>query len=273
MIFNLFTGGASSSQIQSLNVKPMGGPVPMGGGAANTPAYAWIPLTVPSNAVSMSFNFLLQGNGNEDSFQVALGGTNILSLETSLIQTNVTLSSGLIDVSPYAGQQVELFLGIVGGTSTNAALTVSDFQFYVTLSPALQIQLAGTNVVLTWPLSATGYVVQKTDKLAPTPSWTTVTNVPAIVDFQYTVTNQISGSSRFYRLATVVIPTLQAQVSGNNFILSWPASASGYVLETTTNLTAANSWTVVTNTPATVNQQSVVTNQISGAARFYRLKQ
>jgi hypothetical protein len=68
-------------------------------------------------------------------------------------------------------------------------------------------------------------------------------------------------------------PGLQAQVSGKNFILAWPTNAPGYVLQTTTNLTATNSWIAVTNTPATVNQQSVVTNQISGAARFYRLKQ
>jgi hypothetical protein len=179
----------------------------------------------------------------------------------------------LLNVSQYAGQQVELFLGIVGGTSTNAALTVSNFQFYVTLPPSLQIQLAGTNVVLTWPLSGAGYVLQSANKLTPPISWTTVTNVPLIVNFQYTVTNQIASGSRFYRLATIAAPTLQAQVSGKNFILAWPTNATGYVLQTTTNLAAANSWTAVTNTPATVNQQSVVTNQISGAARFYRLKQ
>jgi len=270
---SLFGSGSSSSVTQSGSVRPLGGPVPNGGSANNTPAYAWIPLNVPSNAVSMSFDFMLQGNGNNDSFQAALNGVNILSLETSLIQTNVTLNSGLIGVSQYAGQQVELFLGIVGGTSTNAALTVSNFQFYVTLPPSLQIQLSGTNVVLTWPLSGAGYVLQSANKLAPPVSWTTVTNVPVIVNFQYTVTNQISSGSRFYRLAIITAPALQAQVLGNNFILSWPASASGYVLETTTNLTATNSWTAVANMPALLNQQSVVTNQISGAARFYRLKQ
>jgi hypothetical protein len=201
LIFNLLTGSGSGSQIQSLNPHPLGGPVPNGGSANNTPAYAWIPLNVPSNVVSMSFDFMLQGNGNNDSFQVALNGTNVLSLETILIQTNVTMNSGLINVSQYAGQQVELFLGIVGGTSTNAALMVSNFQFYVTLPPSLQIQLAGTNVVVTWPLSGAGYVLQSANKLAPPVSWTTVTNVPVIVNFQYTVTNQVSGAVRFYRLS------------------------------------------------------------------------
>jgi hypothetical protein len=273
MFVNLSTTGGIGSQIQSGSVHPLGGPVPNGGPSPiNTPAYAWIPITVPSNTVSMSFDFMLQGNGNNDSFQAALNGTNILSLETSLIQTNVTLNSGLIAISQYAGQQVELFLGIVGGTSTNAALTVSDFQFYVTLPPSLQIQLSGTNVVLTWPLSGAGYVLQSANKLTPSISWTTVTNVPVIVNFQYTVTNQISSGSLFYRLATITAPTLQVQVSGSSFVLSWPASAQNFSLQTTTNLADPNSWMTVTNTPAIVNLQCLVTNQISGAARFYRLQ-
>jgi uncharacterized repeat protein (TIGR03803 family) len=257
-----------------INGSSPNGPIrPMDGSPTNSPAYVWIPVTVPSNALTMAFNFMLQGNGKQDSFQVALNSNDLMTVETVLIQTNVTMSSGMIDVSQYAGQQAELFFGIVGGTSTNASVTVSDIAFYVTLPPSLRIQLAGTNVVLTWPLSATGYVLQSANQVTPPVSWTTVTNVPVIVNFQYTVTNQISSGSRYYRLAIIAAPTLQAQVSGNNFILSWPASASGYVLEATTNLAAANSWLAVTNTPATVNQQSVVTNQISGAAKFYRLKQ
>jgi uncharacterized repeat protein (TIGR03803 family) len=252
--------------------QPQGGPVPNGTGI-NSPAYVWLTLSVPSNSVAMSFDFMLQGNGNQDSFQAALNNQNIFTLETVLIQTNVGMNSGLIDVSQYAGQQVQLFLGIVGGTSTNATATVGNILFYSAAPPTLQIQLAGTNVVLSWPLWAANYSLETTGTLGRTNSWTVVTNAAWVVNSQCTVTNQISGKSSYYRLAIITAPSLQAQVSGNSFILSWPASASAYVLETTTNLAAANSWVAVTNTPATVNQQSVVTNQISGAARFYRLKQ
>jgi hypothetical protein len=122
-------------------------------------------------------------------------------------------------------------------------------------------------------LSAAGFVLQTTDKLTTTNSWTTITNVPAIVNFQYTVTNQVSGKSSYYRLAIIAAPALQAQVSGNSFVLSWPASAQNFSLQTTTNLADPNSWMAVTDTPAIVNLQCLVTNQISGAARFYRLKE
>jgi pimeloyl-ACP methyl ester carboxylesterase len=189
----------TTSAINGL-VYPMDGPVPLDGSTSNSPAYVWIPVTVPSNALTMAFDFMFQGDGNQDSFQVALNSNNLMTVETVLIQTNVTMSSGMIDVSQYAGQQAELFFGIVGGTSTNASLTVSDIAFYVTLPPSLQIQLAGANVVLGWPLSAAGYVLQSADNLAPPVSWAPVTNVPTIVDFQYTVTNAMSAGSRFYRL-------------------------------------------------------------------------
>jgi surface antigen/pimeloyl-ACP methyl ester carboxylesterase len=171
-----------------------------GGGGTNAPAFAWIPLAVPSNAVSMSFDFMLQGDGQDDSFAVALGGTNVLSLAMSLIQTNVTLSSGLIDVSQWAGQTVELFLGIVGGTSTNASLTAGGISFYAVVPPSLQAQAYGNNLVITWPLSAGGYALETSSSLTGTYSWASVTNVPVIVDSQYTITNAISGGSRFYRL-------------------------------------------------------------------------
>jgi hypothetical protein len=251
--------------------QPQGGPVPNGTGNGS-PAYAWITLSVPSNAVAMSFDFMLQGNGNQDSFQAALNNQNIFTLETVLIQTNVGMNSGMIDVSQYAGQQVQLFLGIVGGTSTNATVTVGNILFYSAAPPTLQIQLAGTNVVLSWPLWAAPYSLETTGTLGTTNSWMVVTNVPSIVNSQCTVTNQISGRSSYYRLAIITAPTLQAQVSRNSIVVTWPSSAQNFSLQTTTNLADSNSWMTVTDTPAIVNLQCMVTNQISGAARFYRLK-
>jgi pimeloyl-ACP methyl ester carboxylesterase len=201
LIINLFTIGGSSSPSPNGLVRPMGGPVPQGGSSANNnPAYAWIPLFIPSNTVSMTFDFMLQGDGANDSFQVALNGTNILSLETILIQTNVTLNSGMIDVSAYAGQTNEFFVGIVGGTSTNAQLTVQNLVFYSAPAPTLQAQSSGSNPVLTWPIPATGFNLQTTTNLADPNSWTTLTNVPAIVNSQSTVTNSNSGGAVFYRL-------------------------------------------------------------------------
>lgn len=180
-----------------LNVHPLGGPSST---PSNSPAYAWLPMTIPSNATSLSFDFMLVGDGAGDSFDAALNGTNVFSLATSLIQTNVTMNSGLIDVSSYAGQNVELFLGIVGGASTNTILTVSGIRLYSVMPPLLQAQMSGNNFVLSWPLSAADYVLQTSTNLTDTNSWTAVPNVPAIVNLQNTVTNSVSDGTRFYRL-------------------------------------------------------------------------
>jgi pimeloyl-ACP methyl ester carboxylesterase len=201
LIINLFTSIGSGSLILN-SPHPLEGPTPNGGsgGANNSPAYAWIPLFIPSNTISMTFDFMLQGDGASDSFQAALNGTNILSLEIILIQTNVTLNSGMICVSAYAGKTNEFFVGIVGGTSTNTQMTVQNLVFYNAPAPSLQAQASGNNPVLTWPISAIGFNLQCTTNLADPNSWTTLTNVPAIVNSQNTVTNSNCGGTQFYRL-------------------------------------------------------------------------
>jgi pimeloyl-ACP methyl ester carboxylesterase len=270
-IVRFVTTRLGGSLVQNGPARPQGGPTPKDGGM-NSPAYVWITLSVPSSAVAMSFDFMLEGAGNQDSFQAALDNQNIFTLETVLIQTNVGMNSGMIGVSQYAGQEVQLFLGIVGGTSTNVTATVGNIMFYSAAPPTLQIQLAGTNIVLSWPLWAANYSLETKDKLGTANSWAVVTSVPSIVNSECTVTNQISRGSAFYRLAIIPPPVLHAQISGSSFVLSWPASGQNSSLQTTTNLTDANSWTTVTNVPAVLNQQNVVTNAMSGRMRFYRLK-
>jgi hypothetical protein len=95
---------------------------------------------------------------------------------------------------------VELFLGIVGGASTNTILTVSGIRLYSIMPPLLQAQVSENNFALSWPLSASDYVLQTSTNLADTNSWTAVPNVPAIVNLQNAVTNSASDGARFYRL-------------------------------------------------------------------------
>jgi hypothetical protein len=181
----------------SSKAHPLDGPQPT---PSNSPAYAWVPMTIPTNATSLSFDFQIQGSGASDSFAAAVNGTNVFSLPLNLLQTNVVMNSGMIDVSAYAGTNIELFLGIVGGTSTNASVTVSGVRIYTTMPPSLQAQASSGGLALSWPLSAQNFSVQTTTNLGDPNSWVTLTNAPAIVDLQNTVTNSISDGMRFYRL-------------------------------------------------------------------------
>ena len=174
----------------------------MGGssGGSNSPACIWIPVQIPTNAAIFAFDFTFNGEPVNDLLSASIGGTNVFALEARFMPTNTALNSGPIDVSQWAGQTVELFFGLVGGTSTNASVALNGMRFYNVVAPFLTAQVSGNNTVIQWPLSANGYVLETTADLTATNSWITVTNVPTIVDLQNTVTNPISGGKKFYRL-------------------------------------------------------------------------
>ena len=67
-------------------------------------------------------------------------------------------------------------------------------------------------------------------------------------------------------------PTLFIAQSGTNAIISWPASASGFVLERNSDRVAANGWSAVIFAPVTTNGFNFVTNGITAGNNFYRLR-
>ena len=68
-------------------------------------------------------------------------------------------------------------------------------------------------------------------------------------------------------------PRLKVTSSDTNMILTWPTNASGFTLQSITNLDGSDSWLPVSPDPVVNNGQYTVTNAISGQQRFYRLKQ
>ncbi|HEX7618031.1 MAG TPA: hypothetical protein VF480_04850, partial [Verrucomicrobiae bacterium] len=68
-------------------------------------------------------------------------------------------------------------------------------------------------------------------------------------------------------------PQLNIQRSANtNVVLSWATNFTGFTLEANTNLNT-NVWSIVSPAPAVNGTNNVVTNAVSGLARFYRLRQ
>jgi uncharacterized repeat protein (TIGR03803 family) len=74
-------------------------------------------------------------------------------------------------------------------------------------------------------------------------------------------------------LAAVSLPELTIVASGNNVVLTWPSEATGFILQSTTNLVSPSVWTAVPTPPVVVNGQNTVTNPISGTEQFFRLSQ
>ena len=72
-------------------------------------------------------------------------------------------------------------------------------------------------------------------------------------------------------LPPVTPPQLTITPSGANVILTWPATATGFTLQSTTNLGSSAIWTTNSPAPVVLNGQNVVTNPIAGAQQFFRL--
>jgi sugar lactone lactonase YvrE len=66
--------------------------------------------------------------------------------------------------------------------------------------------------------------------------------------------------------------SLQYSVSAGQFILAWPASAAGYVLQTSSILSSAAVWTPVTTGITTSGSSYVFSNAMTAPVAFYRLE-
>ena len=66
--------------------------------------------------------------------------------------------------------------------------------------PSLQVSASGSQIVLSWPLWATNYVLETSTAAGPAASWTATTNAVAVSGQSLVATNPMSTLSAFYRL-------------------------------------------------------------------------
>lgn len=67
-------------------------------------------------------------------------------------------------------------------------------------------------------------------------------------------------------------PALTLTNTGPSVVLTWPTNASGFTLQSTTNLSLPV-WTTNFSAPIVINGQNTVTTPISGTQQFFRLSQ
>jgi hypothetical protein len=63
---------------------------------------------------------------------------------------------------------------------------------------SLEFERVGGRLHISWSRQAMEYVLQRSDTLAG--QWSNVPQIPKIVDGRYTITNNLMGNSRFFRL-------------------------------------------------------------------------
>jgi hypothetical protein len=259
--------------VQSSGIRPMGGPM-----STNTPSWLAMGLTVTNAVNFVQFDASFTDTNSAQGLLTVYWNTNQIGMvDERVAATNMqtyrlllpgTLSNGLYTLS--------FRLDSFNNSSTVEVTNVATGFVGVLQSITLDISLTNGAPVLqlTGP-SGYSYLVQSSTNLVDWTPTALLANTDGTVSFVDSA--EANSGQRFYRAVLFAsisaAPLLQAQISGTNFILSWPSSATGYALETTTNLGDPNSWTPVADAPALVNQQYEVTNPVSGGSRFYRLKQ
>jgi hypothetical protein len=86
----------------------------------------------------------------------------------------------------------------------------------------------------------------------------------------YVTIQSALGASATVVATANIPPLLNLATVGTNNILSWPAWATDYHLQSTTNIAGGN-WQAVSNFSALNGYNSVVTNGRAGSALFFRL--
>ena len=88
------------------------------------------------------------------------------------------------------------------GVASSGPNDVADNFFISSMTIAnlmLNIQLAGTNAVLSW-LDIPGYYLESATNLAPPVNWNSNSISPSVVNGENFVTNPITGHQQFFRL-------------------------------------------------------------------------
>ena len=66
--------------------------------------------------------------------------------------------------------------------------------------PSVQVSASGKQIVISWPLWATNFVLEMSAAAGPAASWTATTNAVAVSGQSLVATNPMSTLSAFYRL-------------------------------------------------------------------------
>lgn len=131
-------------------------------------------------------------NGNGTVFQISTNGAGFTNL--------YSFTGGDDGGNPYGG--LVLAGSTLYGTTYLGGANNDGTLFSLSLpQPQLKIARTGNNVVLMWSTNFPGFALQSTTTLVPPTAWSTLVSSPPVVNGQYTVTNGISGSRKFYRLA------------------------------------------------------------------------
>jgi hypothetical protein len=147
----------------------------------------------------MSFVYTFNGATNSDYVAMGINSSNLLALGANVAGNGTPTESGILDVSAWRGQTVNLGFALGGTNITPAQLTVQSIRFYGENQPPLFGGLSRSNLVLLWPTTLPEFQLQSTaDSVAG--FWSAVTNGVQVQGIVNVVQLPILQSRQFFRL-------------------------------------------------------------------------
>ncbi len=191
----------------------------------------------------------------------------------------VDAASGVLSWTPQAGQ-IPSTNPVTVRVTDNGVPNLGDEQNFSVVAyplPFLTITNLGTNVVLSWPAYAKGFVLQQTASLKPPVFWADLTNAAGLEGGMCRVTNRVDAAWRCYRLrfgaGVAQAPWLTIVRSNANVVVSWPVLAAGWSLYRTTNAFSSDCvWTQIPPPYQSNAAESFIREASPSGARFYRLQ-
>jgi hypothetical protein len=157
-----------------------------------------VPPQLVSSVLQPALQFVLaQGSYpfNTNTFQLLLDGANVASKSTVTTTTNGIMITYAYSTLPAGTNTVELIVS----DKNSPPMTIDAAYSLVTLPPtALSISLSAGMVVISWPVSATGFVLQETSAMPG--GWTNSAAPVTVQGSQNVVDISPTGKSKFYRL-------------------------------------------------------------------------
>jgi probable HAF family extracellular repeat protein len=116
---------------------------------ASASSYVWIPISIPSDAKTMSFDITFSDLSQDDFLSVGVNNTLVCEIESQFISNGKVTNSGDLDISLWSGQNTQLFFGLNASDDNNlgGTITIDDIQFQSVPEPAsllLILGIAGT---------------------------------------------------------------------------------------------------------------------------------
>jgi len=95
-----------------------------------SPVYGWLPVSIPSDAIFISFDFLIENADEGDYLTFGIGENLLFYFDGTDFEGDALVNSGYINISDWAGEDVELIFALNSGGDPNATMTIESIAFY-----------------------------------------------------------------------------------------------------------------------------------------------